>query len=148
MATDLLVTADPTCFNSAQPMYSYANSEIFHQEKGQLFDITEYIKDYATHAEAKAPVLLVKSKTASERRKKVERIMANVNQIFDYAICADQGNGSYSLARAALHMRDEEFNKEEFKTVINYINSIWTSPMPDERLEQTIIDPYIDQFPN
>ena len=147
IATDLLVKADPTCFNPAQAMYSYKDSVMLHNENGKLFPITEYIKEYATDTQAEPQILSTKSKTPGERKKKVDKVMGNINQLFDYAISAAQGFGSYSLARASLHMLDLEFNRAEYEMVINYINNIWTSPMPEDRLQHTIIDQFKERFP-
>lgn len=148
LAADLLIKADPTCFNPAQPMYSYAGSEVLSTKEGNLYSVTAYITDFANGQEDEVPVLRTKSKTNAERKRRVDKILSNINQVFDYVISAPMGLGSYSLARAALHMLDEEFNKEEFRMVINYINSIWTSPMDEERIEATIINQYIDRFPD
>jgi len=148
LAADLLVKADPTCFNPAQPMYSYSNSEVLFTKEGALFSVTDYITDYANGDTEDKTILKTPSKTPNERRKRVDKILNNINQIFDYAISAPMGLGSYSLARAALHMIDEEFNKAEFLMAINYIHSIWTAPMDEERFQHTIIDQYINQFPD
>jgi hypothetical protein len=145
VSEDLLIKPDPTCFNSAQPMYSYADSEIFYTEKGELYDITELIADFTTNADTKVADI-VKPKTKDAQRKLANQAIGNIHKIFSYAFEAKHGQGSLMLARAALHMRDLCFTKNEFIESISYINSVWAAPMPTERLERTIIDQYIKDF--
>ena len=146
IAADLLVKADPTCFNPAQPMYSYKDSEVFTQKEGELYDVSEYLKEFASNVETKMSVPIPKAKTPAARKTKVNKVMNDVNRVFEYAISAPNGMGSYSLARAALHMIDLEFNKEEFITTINYINSVWLNPMNQDRLDKTLVSPYLNKF--
>ena len=147
LSADLLVKADPTCFNPAQPMYSYAGSEVHYTEDGMLYSITDYMTDYANgDQETLAVSPKPRPRTKDARRKIVDNMKINVNQVFDYAISAPMGLGSYSLARAAMHMLDNHFTKKDFIEVITYINSVWTTPMDEERLNHTIIDQYLPQF--
>ena len=145
-ATELLVTADPACFNPAQPLYSYADSELYSSSTGELFDITEYVADFETQKEEVKPRMFTKAKNAAERKRKVDKIMANVNSEFDYALNAPMGMGSYMLAKLSLDCRDYEFTKSEYLTVINYVNSVWQSPMNEARLNQTLINVYLPQM--
>ena len=147
IASELLLKADPTSFNPAQPMYAYKDAEVLSTEDGLLFSITDYITEFATDAQVNdATSIKLKSKTPAERKRKVDKIMSNINQEFDYVISAPMGFGSWNMARASLHMLDSEFTVEEYVQVINYINSIWASPMSEERLKLTILDQFVPRF--
>ncbi len=142
IATDLLVEMDPVSKNPAQPYYGYEGSDTIIKEEGALYDITHFLTEYAAGDELKPLRSIPKKRTSRARKSHIDSIMDNVNQIFEYAILADYGEGSHELARACLHLVDEGATAEELAVIINYINSRWDNPMEQERLQRTLIEPY------
>jgi hypothetical protein len=147
IAADLLIDADKVSFNTCQPFYGYAGAEIIQQETGQLFDITEYLTGYASGEEQIALVHKPTTfKTKAGRDNHVNKIIDNAAKVFSYVIEAESGRGSFELARASLHMRDEKFTKSEYIMVMNYINQCWENPMEQGRFEKSLLDQFTPQM--
>jgi hypothetical protein len=108
IATDLLVEMDPVSKNPAQPYYGYADSDTIVREQGDLYNITRFLTEYAAGEEIEPLRKIPKQRTARARKTHIESLMDNVNQVFEYAILADHGEGSHQLARACLHLVDKE----------------------------------------
>ena len=140
----LLIKPDTTSFNPAQPMYGYDGAELFVNEEGLLYDISDIISE-CVQDDTSGIVERTVPKTTQAKQKLVKEIMANANQVFDYVINCQRGTGSLSLARASMHMRDSGFGPDQYRQVINYLNSMWQVPMNEERLEK-IIDQYISKM--
>jgi hypothetical protein len=132
---ELSIKADPTSFIPAQPMYGYTGAEVFSQEEGILYRVSEIIAECAViKEEGIRPT--EKPKTSTARKKAVEEIMTNATKVFDYVINCPRGSGSLSMARASLHMVDVGFNQEQYLQVMNYLNSSWQAPMESQRFEK------------
>ena len=142
IATDLLVHMDPASANISLGYYGYQGADTLYNTDGKLFDITGYLTEYAKGEEVKPLHSIYKPKSPKARKANIDKLMDNVEQIFEYAILAPMGQGSYQLARACLHLIDEGATKEELATVINYINSRWEYPMEQSRLDSTLIEPF------
>ena len=140
----LLIQPDTTSFNPAQPMYGYDGAELFVNEEGLLYDISDIISE-CVQDDTSGIVERTVPKTTQAKQKLVKEIMANANQVFDYVINCQRGTGSLSLARASMHMRDSGFGPDQYRQVINYLNSMWQVPMNEDRLEK-IIDQYISKM--
>ena len=141
----LMIKPDPVSGNPAQPMYGYKDAEVYMNTEGHLYDITDILGECANDDGA----LITpkpKPKTAAAKTKAMSEIMGNVDQIFDYVINCGRGEGSLSLARASMHLRDEGATQEQYLQIMNYLNSTWTNPMEESRFENTIIKQYINQM--
>ena len=140
----LLIKPDTTSFNPAQPMYGYDGAELFVNEKGLLYDISDILSE-CVQDDTSGIVERTMPKTTQAKQKLVKEIMANANKVFDYVINCQRGTGSLSLARASMQMRDSGFGPDQYRQVINYLNSMWQVPMNEDRLEK-IIDQYISKM--
>ncbi len=129
----LTIKFDATSTNVVQPMYGYQGAEVFSTEEGILYDVSEIISECTNNNETGISQV-EKPKTPQAQKKLVDTMMANANGTFDYAITCTNGTGSLSLARASLQMKDAGFDKTQYTQVIDYINSLWSSPMPEARL--------------
>ena len=146
LAADLLITVDKVSYNPAHPYYGYANSKVLENNHGRLYDITKYLTEFAKDelVQDKPPVAS-SFKTEKGRSNHVNSILDNASRVFSYAIEARHGEGSLMLARACLHMITEGFTSDEMEMAIKFINSQWSSPMPDQRLYATLLDNYMPQ---
>jgi hypothetical protein len=131
---ELSIKADPASYVPIQPMYGYSGAEVFSQDEGILYRVSDILSECATIKEE--GIKLDKPKTPAVRKKEVEETMANATKIFDYVINCPRGSGSLSMARASLHMADLGFHKEQYLQVMNYLNSSWTAPMESQRFEK------------
>ena len=73
----------------------------------------------------------------SDKQKKA--LLSDPLTTFNYAFEAPEGKGSVSLYRAAKHAKDLGMGKEEIIELIQEINSYWTRPMDQTRLNNTLI---------
>ena len=73
----------------------------------------------------------------SDKQKKA--LLSDPLTTFNYAFEAPEGKGSVSLYRAAKHAKDLGMGKEEVIELIQEINSYWTRPMDQTRLNNTLI---------
>lgn len=73
----------------------------------------------------------------SDKQKKA--LLSDPLGTFHYAFEAPEGKGSVSLYRAAKHAKDLGMGKEEVIELIQEINSYWTRPMDQTRLNNTLI---------
>lgn len=73
----------------------------------------------------------------SDKQKKA--LLSDPLTTFNYAFEAPEGKGSVSLYRAAKHAKDLGMNREEVIELIQEINSYWTRPMDQTRLNNTLI---------
>jgi len=142
---ELTIEGDPTSGNPAQPIYGYAGSEVYSNTTGRLYEIEELISQCANNPD-EGLVPKTKPVTTQAKTKAMKDIMANVNKIFDYCIHCKAGAGSISLARASMHLRDQGANQEQYLQVIHYLNSCWTNPMDEVRLENTVLKTYLSQM--
>jgi hypothetical protein len=112
-----------------------------------LYDITPFLTAYANNQEIEQSKqkLRVRPKTEAARKAHSAKLLDNVDKVFEYAIQAQHGEGSFMLARASMHMRDEHFSVQEYEMCMNYINSMWESPMNEARF-QKIINQYKHQM--
>jgi len=140
----LLVEFDPTSANTVQPMYGYEGAEVLSNHDGDLFDISEVISDCKNNKE-EGLALPEKPTTPAAQKKLVDSMMTNAVQVFDYVISCKKGTGSLSMARASMHMLDSGFTKTQYVQVLNYLNSLWLHPMPEQRI-QNIIEQYVHQM--
>lgn len=141
---ELLVEYDPTSSNTVQPMYGYEGAEVLSNHDGELYNVAEIISDCKSNKE-EGITPKAKPTTPAAIKKNVESMMANAVQVFDYVINCKRGTGSLSMARASMHMRDEGFNQTQYLQVMNYLNSLWQSPMNEHRI-QGIINQYIHEM--
>ena len=73
----------------------------------------------------------------SDKQKKA--LLSDPLTTFNYAFEAPEGKGSVSLYRAAKHAKDLGMSREEVIELIQEINSYWTRPMDQTRLNNTLI---------
>ena len=73
----------------------------------------------------------------SDKQKKA--LLSDPLTTFNYAFEAPEGKGSVSLYRAAKHAKDLGMAKDEVIELIQEINSYWTRPMDQTRLNNTLI---------
>ena len=142
VSAELLLDVDKVSFNPTQPIYGYAGAKVLSNENGKLFNVTEYLTEFATEGAVVKSRPIVKHRTDKARKAHVAKMLDNVDTQFAYALNPPQGEGSYTLARAALHAIDEGVSAEELEMLINYLNNSWPYPLEQGRLERTIILPY------
>ena len=145
LAEKLMVKIDPASAVPAQCFYGYKDAVVFSQSEGELMSIKDLVSECASD-EAVSLKPVQKPMTKAAKEKSVQSILANVDRVFDYVINCGKGEGSLSLARASLHMRDQGFTEEQYTQVINYLNSKWSVPMDERRLETTVLKPYAHQM--
>lgn len=133
LADDLGLTVDHV--PQSQIFFSYSNGE--REILSQL--------DAAT-IEAREYLIIAKEKTASSPDSKpltTPQKKAKVNDernTFARAFEAAQGKGSIKLLWAARHgYHDLGMSKEDIVSLIERINDYWTVPMPQDRLEMTVL---------
>ena len=133
----LLVKFDPVSTVNIQGFYGYEGAETFSCETGELYAVADIVTDCMENAEVGLPKM-DKPKTPAAVKKNVDMMLAQANKVFEYVISCPRGTGSLSMARASFHMRDAGFSAEQYENVINYLNSLWQTPMPTARIEGII----------
>lgn len=150
LAAELLIEVDKVSYSPSHPYYGYSGALTLSNNKGRLYDVTKYMTEFARGEDTLSKPLKVKPefKTEKGRSNHVSQMLDNVDEVFQYAIEAPHGEGSLRLARMCMHCRDEGFTAEELETAVRYVNSCWESPMPDSRLEKTLLSTYMPQCTN
>lgn len=139
LAADLLIEVDKVSFSPSHPYYGYKDSLVLTNNNGHLYDITGYMTEFAKEELVQPkPPKVQDFKTKKAREAHVNSILDNIHTVFSYVIDAPHGQGSLSLARACLHMKDEGFTATEMDMAINYLNDQWESPMPKARIQKLI----------
>ncbi len=140
---NLLLDIDPASFSPVQVMYGYEGSKVLANTDEVIYNISEYMKEFTLNGSTtEAPIIYQKSTTEAQRKKKVDGIRANVHKVFGFAI-RPVNAWSLQLHKASKDMAKYEFNKEEYLTIINYINSNWEIPMEANRFQTTIVNQHI-----
>lgn len=147
IAADLLVKADPVSHVTSHPFYGYADSEVFTQEEGNLYDISEYLGEFASgETEIQSQERIRKERSPRARQAHVDKILDNIDKEFERVINAPFGEGSFRMAWASKHMRDEGFTKSEYEMTLRYLNQCWDHPMPEDRLRNTLLNQFLSQM--
>ena len=147
IAADLLLDIDPASAVAAQAFYGYNNSIVHQSQPGNLYDITYYVTEHAAGEELKPTKQLVKPRSPKSRKAHADKLMDNIEVIFEYAI-SPESNWSFQLARASKHLLDEGLTRNEYLTCINYIHERWEDGMMDpQRFQTTILDQFTHLFP-
>jgi hypothetical protein len=141
---ELLVAYDPTSCNTVQPMYGYEGAEVLSCNKGAPFSVDDIVTNCLSNVDT-GLVQPAKPVTPAAQKKLVDSMMANANQVFDYVISCPNGRGSLRLARASMHMLDSGFSQTQYMQVMQYLNSLWQNPMPEQRMAK-IVAQYVHQM--
>jgi hypothetical protein len=108
--------------------YSHGDREVLSQLEGIPLNSLKYIKE---SVEVVVPKTITKTQQVQLLQQKMDT--------FDFAFEANNGSGSVSLIRAARYAKDLGADKEYITNLIWEINEYWTVPMPEQRIEDTIL---------
>lgn len=115
----------------SQIYFSYANRNVLSQINGHPIETREHVLyAYETKSNDNPTKLTDAQKDA---------LLSDKLTTFAYAYEAPDGQGSLRLYRAARHAKDLGMNQDEVIDLIREINDYWISPMPSDRLENTIL---------
>ena len=135
LALNANATVDVDLVPQSQIFFSYGADEVLSVTDGSPIKVRDHIM-FANDA--------INSKLVVEKAPSKSQIEALINDpytTFNYAYESRPGSGSGSrnLIRAARHARDLGLPKDAIIELIKDINDYWVSPMPEDRLETTII---------
>lgn len=117
----------------SQIFFSYKDREILSITNAKKLEVKEHILQANLASEQKSVVISELNQTQKKT------LLSDPLGTFVYAYRAKEGEGSFSLIKAAKHARDLGMDKEGIINLMHDINDFWDSPMPLERLENTII---------
>ena len=117
-------------------------SQIYFSYKGRtIYSVTDRYsletRDHLLVALNNSEDNVVETVYLNDKQKKA--LIDNPRSTFYYAYEATQGAGSISLIKAAHHAKDLGMSKDEVIELMNDINTYWTYPMDNTRLQNTII---------
>ena len=128
IAQDLALKVDP--LPQSQIFYAYPDRATYSVTDADPVPVKDYLviaKEKAVHSK-----ILPSSKQAQAQ-------LNDPETTFTYAYNAPHGAGSRSLIRAAYHARDLGANLDQTIDLINDINEYWEFPMPQSRMEETLL---------
>jgi len=133
IADDLALKVDEV--PQSQIFYSYSKGVILSTLDKEPIKVRDHLM-YAINLATEKPKI-EKPLSTSEKR----AALADPYVTFNYAYeCPNDGTGSRKLIRAAKHAYGQlGLTKEETIDLIRDINNYWVMPMPEERLENTIL---------
>lgn len=122
----------------SQIYYSYADREILSVLDGDKLDIKPHLVNSAEQVNSKP----VKPKKLTNAQQK--DALENKMTTFEYAFnCPENGGGSRALYKAGKHAIDLGASPSYVESLLREINSFWSNPMEESRLEETLIRPLI-----
>ena len=119
-----------------------AQSQVFFSYSGRpvlsTIDAEPYsIRDALMHAkEAATHKVAVKRDMPTAQK---SSLIADPMTTFQSAFECTNGSGSRELIKAALYAKDLGMTNAQIEDLMNEINNYWTSPMSEERMENTIL---------
>jgi len=135
IANELMLDID--LLGRSQVMFAYSNSTVLHNIDTKLkpMDISNYIKDSATAVQAKN---YTNTLTKAQKAKAQSDMANDFETQFNFAINAPHGQGSVKLFGAGMKMKQAGCTPREIEIYLNKINSMWSSPMPHNRMSKII----------
>ena len=135
LALNANATVDVDLVPQSQIFFSYGADEVLSVTDGSPIKVRDHIM-FANDAINSKPVV-----EKAPSKSQVEALINDPYTTFNYAYESRPGSGSGSrnLIRAARHARDLGLPKDAIIELIKDINDYWVSPMPEDRLETTII---------
>lgn len=132
IADSLGLKADP--LPQSQIFYSYSTSAVYSTiDKSPIA-----VRDFLMIANDRAVTKPTSDKPLTTPQR--EAAISDPYTTFNYAYeCPNDGSGSRKLYQASRQAYDLGMSKEAIIELIHDINDFWISPMPEARLEQTII---------
>lgn len=131
IADSLSLTVDH--LPQSQIFYAYSKSPVYSVLDAEPIAVRDHLMFAANKSKES---LIEKPLTTTQ----MESAIADPYTTFNYAYeCPNNGSGSRNLIRAAKHAKDLKMPKQNIIDLMYDINDYWTSPMPEDRLEQTIL---------
>jgi hypothetical protein len=136
IAEYLAIHADP--LPKSQIFFSYSGRDVLSTIDAEPLEAKPFILRSSEAIQKK------------ERPKKLTQSQAKVQlndplTTFEYAYEAEDGEGSRSMVRAALHAKDLGATQEQCEELMYDINDYWAYPMDQGRFERTIIT-YVERI--
>ena len=118
----------------SQIYFSYADRNVLSVTDKYPLETREHImRAYDSSNKTIQPEI---SKYSTEQKK---ALLADPLGTFHYAYEARNGEGSLCLFRAAKHAKELGASMDEVIDLVKDINNYWESPMPESRLENTLL---------
>ena len=117
----------------SQIFYSYEGRQVFSNTSGSAVEVRDHVMLAKDHALSK-PVE-DKPLTTPQKRAMLSDELTTFNNAFE----APDGRGSIELMKAAYYAKYLGMSRDEVIALVRRINNYWLYPMPEARLQQTII---------
>lgn len=114
--------------------FSYSTSPVYSTIDGKPIAIRNHLM--AAHEKIKEKPTSIKPLTTAQQQLAIEDPFTTFHYAYE---CPNDGTGSRTLARAAMHAKDLGMSTDEIIDLVYDINDFWTSPMSNDRMESTII---------
>jgi len=119
----------------SQIYFGYSGRNVLSVLDGETINAKEHVM--LAYSESSNKTKSDVTKMSAKQRKE---LLSNPMDTFMYAFeCDNDGTGSRSLIRAAYHARDLGMEIDDIIALMHEINNYWSSPMDEQRLENTII---------
>ncbi len=132
VAESLSLKADP--LPQSQLFFSYSTSPVYSVTDGNPISIRNHLM--AANDKVKEKPSVARPLTTVQAKAAIEDPFTTFHYAYE---CPNNGTGSRTLARAAMHAKDLGMSTDEIIELVHDINDFWTSPMNAERMESTII---------
>ena len=141
LAEELGVKIDPATFVKSQIMFGYKGALVLTELKGEKYDISHAYKT------AQASVASAFNKDAKPTRTQKRTMIENPLDTFGYCFNAEEGKGSLAMYRMVMHAFDLGASLDEIEQIVQEVNyEFWDTPMDEDRLRKTILDPIRRKF--
>jgi hypothetical protein len=136
VADELMLDIDS--LGRAQCMYAYSGSTVLNNLDSDIkpMDISNFLRDSSTDVQASRYDVKL---TKAQQTKAQDAMLHDFDETFKSAIYAADGQGSFKLWRAGKQMQQAGCDERSIKLLMNKINSKWSSPMPQARLQSIIL---------